>query len=939
MAPVLQAAIPSAIHSGQTILTATQRAARTLRQAFDATQKAAGRALWNPPPVFALDTWLSTLHHQLIIDGHETRLLLNPSQQHTLWRGIIAADPAVSGLRSPSASSGVDALAEMAAEAWALLHFYNGIHRLADRETGFTVSTDTRAFQRWAHAFDRLCARTAAITPAQLPAALAEALAHGALPIPNPGLLLVDFDKLAPAHASFFESIRQAGYEISHHRTAVPATSASLIATHDDPAELRAAALWAARHLAHNPEASIAIVVPNLADRRPQIDRVFSELLDSKTVIPAKPESQYLPLASAPLHEFSLGQPLAETAPVSAALDLLRWPLEPLPLETISTLILSPFFGSPTPADTLAAAEFDAFELRRATLLRPELTLEATINLVRRARRADRLHPLLARLQSLNREAQTHTPGPDALASDMWASQSHAHWSETFRALLEAAGWTAATHRDSLSFQIHRRFDSALDELATLDFNATPITAAAALQTLTRIARRAIFAPESRQAPIQILGPLEPGATTFDALWFLSADDATWPPASSPHPFIPWQIQRELGIPAADPARAAAIAQTLTSRLAQSAPEIVFSYARHAGEGDRRPSPLLRALNLTPTEAPAEPAPEPLPLELFDDTESLPPLAPGVTPGGARILELQAACSFRAFAEIRLHSTQPDGPGPRTPGLDARDRGIHVHRIMQEFWAKIQTQQALRDLSGPEREAHLDAAIETALARAASTARTLPSATSSSQVANANRWEDAYLDVQRRRLRALLHPWLEFELSRPPFAVRQQEEKRLAQIGPLTLELRADRIDQTQAGPLILDYKTGVAEPQQWEGPRPDQPQLPLYAVTALHEENLGGIAFALLRAGEDLALKGFADSQTVLDAPSRMYFATLQDQLEDWRRILTSLAESFAHDDPITNPKDYPRTCQRCTQRMLCRLDPSSLLTIDEDELEAVDA
>jgi RecB family exonuclease len=302
---------------------------------------------------------------------------------------------------------------------------------------------------------------------------------------------------------------------------------------------------------------------------------------------------------------------------------------------------------------------------------------------------------------------------------------------------------------------------------------------------------------------------------------------------------------------------------------------------------------------------------------LFADTEPLPRLPEGVTPGGARVLELQAACGFRAFAELRLWSTEP---GSREPGLDARDRGTQVHKIMQAFWAAVRTQEALRGMSREERGGLLEECIAVGIGRAAGAAR--------------NPWEQAYVDVQRRRLRALLEPWLDFELTRPPFEVVQQEEKRHERIGPLELELRADRVDQTGGGLLVLDYKTGLAKPADWLTERPDAPQLPLYAVMA-EPERVGGVAFALLRAGDELALTGYADSRDVLARPSRMPLP-LSEQLAEWKRILTQLATAFAETDPIAGPKVYPKTCERCGQRILCRLDPSKLEELaEEDEAE----
>ena len=132
---------------------------------------------------------------------------------------------------------------------------------------------------------------------------------------------------------------------------------------------------------------------------------------------------------------------------------------------------------------------------------------------------------------------------------------------------------------------------------------------------------------------------------------------------------------------------------------------------------------------------------------------------------------------------------------------------------------------------------------------------------------------------------------------------------------------------------MLLDYKTGSAVPSEWLSDRPEAPQLPLYAVLAGESEDLGGVAFALLRAGDDLDLHGFSDSPSLLPSRSKMDFASLPEQVEDWRRILTGLAHAFAEDDPIADPKVYPRTCKYCAQRILCRLDPATLEALAEED------
>ena len=186
MGLALAPAITEALARGATLVTANQRAARSLRRAFDAEQRALGSTIWTPPPIVALDTWLPGLWHQMLLDGSESRLLLNRTQQHSVWRGIIAADREVPGLQS------ADALAQLAADAWARLHLWNGRPRLREH----AVTTDTRAFERWATQFDRVCARQGFLTSAQLPAVFETALGTSDLPLPADGLALIDFEAL-----------------------------------------------------------------------------------------------------------------------------------------------------------------------------------------------------------------------------------------------------------------------------------------------------------------------------------------------------------------------------------------------------------------------------------------------------------------------------------------------------------------------------------------------------------------------------------------------------------------------------------------------------------------------------------------------------------------------------------------------------------------------
>jgi probable DNA repair protein len=984
--------IQQALERDWTVLTANQRAARTLHHGFDLDQRARGLTHWEPPAILAWDAWLASLWHRLLLDGHASELLLNSTQEHTLWRAIIAADGTPDG--AASSLRPIDSLAELAAEAWLLLHAYCGRRRLQ----ASVANADTRAFARWANEFDRRAARAQHLTQAQLPEALRAAFNEGrfaATQPPQAGLLLVGFDLMKPAQTALLDAIRATGTPIEEHNPKIPGTSSgapsiavsprwvgspdrepdaipslTLVSAPDERAELAACARWLRARLTQQSDARIAVIVPAIETVRAQIDRVFRQTL-------APELNQIAAPANFGPYEFSLGVPLAHTPMVAAALDILRWAAGPLALDRVSALLLSPHFAasnsesgtectSPASSELLARAEFDAFVLRKHPLLQPQITLDALCTLVAESRHVSNLTNLLKRLSALR---------PLFLRRDLLtAQQTHADWAATFHELLDAAGWTAPRGDSSTEFQTRRKWESALDELATLDFDSafnsrsdgTRVPFAAALAALERIATQTLFAPESRHAPIQIMGPLESAGSRFDAVWFLGASDLAWLARPAPNPLLPWLLQRELAMPGADPAQDTTHARRIAERIAASAPDVLFSYAHQSSEGQQRPSPVVTGLATADVAlelrtsgeiAPDEPTPAPIQLEALPDDAPIPPPPDRVLHGGASILASQAACGFRAFAEKRLFASALE---PASLGLDPRERGSLVHAVLERFWAEVKSQSALQLLAPEEREGRLTHCIRVTLDR---------------QYPNpASGWPRAYLRTERQRLLNLLLPWLDFEANqRAPFTVKSREETlHDIQIGPLRLNIRVDRVDRidlTQlppesfedesvedqpddsepkgeklTGEIILDYKTGPASPADWLGDRPDAPQLPLYAVVsaAANTEDapqLAAVAFASVRPGKDLGLHGYQSRNGVLPKAAKLKAENLEAQVAEWREVLTALAEDFHSGEARVDPKQYPQTCAHCDQRLVCRLDPATLDANSLDEDSAVEA
>lgn len=895
-----EAELVDALGRGVRIVLPNSRAARALRRAYDDRQRATGASVWESAPALSWDEWTRSLWSGLVADGAELRLLLNAAQEHSLWRELIEPATATRSLSSP------DSLAELASAAWRLA----ASHRALDQLQSTATTSDSRTFAQWAEAFARLTAAQDCLSAAQLESALhRRALDHN-LRIDSP-ILIAGFAEFTPSQTALLDALRSSGAQLETAQLAAePHASAprafTLAPTPRE--ELQLAARWIRRLLEDrrdtSPTPCIAVLLSQPEDERGELESVFREILT--------PELQSIDadLSSTPW-EFASGAPLLAQPMIVDALDLLRLIQTPLPLERVSALLRSPFLGRS--ADRLEAARFDSQTLRRRPLLIPELDLEA---IRRRAADYTRQRELsnspVPWLQPLANLVATKLRGSSA--------RSFAEWAELFRAALNAAGWPGDRSPSALEFETARSWDSTLDLLATLDFRGRRVSQATAMQTLERLLRDARVRPPSASAAVQIMRPGDAAGSVFDAIVLLHATDKAWPGPQYLNPLLGWQLQQRLNLPGAsaeaDAARARRDAESLLARTSR----LLVTCARESSEGRLLPSPLIAQLGLRFTEAddliePSIPAP-PLVEERITDDGPLPPLPTPELGGGSSVLKLQAACGFRAFAELRLHSDSPD---LSALGLDARERGNLVHRALELFWENTRSHGELKSLPAHERDRRLNDAIDAAFTK----------------YSDNEAWSAAYLALQRDRLHHLLSRWLTYELRRSPFTVLQRERSTMIDIGPLRLSVRPDRIDQLPDGGIALvDYKTGAhAKPSDWLGERPDEPQLPLYAL--LDEPGrLKALLFARIRPGNEMEWRGLETERGILPPSRAKTLTDMEARVADWRRILTSLASDFAAGRADVSPK-HRSTCDFCEQRLLCRIHPASLFDIGDDDEE----
>ncbi|MGB6975404.1 MAG: PD-(D/E)XK nuclease family protein [Terracidiphilus sp.] len=885
------------LHSGGLVLAASDRAAHFLRDAFHQRRRHEGVSAWPEPEIhpfsaFVQNAWL----HRTLDD----RLLLNPAQEQSLWARIASAEPALlTSLEQP-----LHHVAALAAEAHNLICSHAPRLLRASARSGW--DQNAAAFSDWLAEFDRLCNREHLLSPSRLPLELIKLLQSDSAA--RPPLLLVGFDRILPTQRDLFRAWGRS-QQLSLDE---PASDRKYFSAPDPASELEACARTCMQRLAADPAAQILVLSQQIPTHRGQIERAF---------LRAAPPSALPPF------EFSLGIPLSAVPIARAALLLLRWLAGSLQEHEIDGLFSAGFIADPQES---AALQARMRTIRNKGLQSPQWALIHFLNL----REVSSAPPdsWLARANTAQQR----------LAAHQRASQSSLAWASLVPQLLADFGLPHERRLASPEFQALRRWQQALDTCASLAFLGPPVSWHEFLSSLERILGSTLFAPQSTHAPILIAGPAESAGLTASALWVLGVDQDSWPARSSTHPLLPLPVQREASMPHATALLDLELAQAVTTRILASAPVVRFSFARLHQDSEAHPSRLIREHAGDPQSLPdhllvsASNAPLAVP---FSD-ESCIALAPGQPPfhGGSALLTAQSACAFQAFAKHRLNAQDWE---PAEAGLTPSQRGMLLHHVLHSIWREPPPRgiRSLQDLLAVSADLpafvapHVHVALRDSL-----------------PVSVRKRMPQTYLDVEATRLLRLISEWLALESRRLPFTVEQTEDSQTVAPAGLQLKVRLDRLDRLQDGSLfVIDYKTGEHNASEWTTRRPEDPQLPLYAVFALptnetlgESETLGGLVFAQLRTGEVKFAGRLRDARSTLDASLNRASSLVKNpltnqQIDDWHKTIVELARDFLAGRAEVDPLDTVKTCQRCGLHTLCRIaEREDFQDRDEDNDDA---
>jgi len=854
------------------LITANQRLARFRLQQFEQTQQQQGKAAWHTPRIISWSVWLQELWHE-----YQAGLLLSMQQEALFWRDVVSADEEAHVLNPK-------ALAKQAMDAWQILADY-----FIDPACLLSGGEEHMALYRWA---EEVKTRITNLNPDFVQrAAMLEQLQAVVNKTNNTPIILDGFDAFSPAQASLINHLQSLGWQVFEVMQDKEPTSPDLHIYHDEETELRFVCQQIRAIAAQDKQHNIGLFIPDLEQRAAQVSQILSEeLAPALSLLPdTDQEGQYFNL--------SLGSVLAKQPMIQAGLKLLSLTIQPtLDAQTYAEILHSPYLKG-FADEQVARAALDK-QLRSNNY--QQISLSQLLNV---AQHSELETPILeAVLQDLMVHISEH--------QSFRGKQFFSAWLQKASALLDELGWATEAETAFENAQL-QGWKDMIHQLSGLDDFCDKLTWAEALARLQEYAFEQLFRPAPGLANIQVMGFLEASNLRFDEAFIISMDDHTWPPAAKPHPLIPVDIQAQYQTPHANSEREWVYAQQVWQNLLHTTPKLHVSYAKVREHQDMQPSPLLHGLQ---QEDDMPYASQRYAAQLQSQQPKLEDIADKAVPvtkdesirGGTGILAAESACPFQAFAKYRL---KLDGIEIPSQGLNSREQGILLHKVLEIFWGKHPSQQRLLDLIDAK---ILDAEIQSCI--------------SAAWRGLARKIDQDTQHLEQRRLSHLIRDWLLFEAERPPFKVVEREAWRDVKLGDLVLHTKLDRVDIDKNGHrIILDYKTGESLASKALGERPDAPQLPAYLLA---EQDKGltvdALAFAQVRF-QGLGFKGFVKEDDVL--PKLKAYKGKKDAPDDWHALtqhwqdsLNHLADEFMAGKASVTPKNA-QACTYCDFESLCRI------------------
>ena len=881
-----------------------------------------GQTVWEAPNIFVWKDYLKQLWHanrQLLHDECGRHQLISPQQSALLWTQIVEASRRE---ESELTLLNVQQTVRAIQRSWSLLHDWQvSLPSLAQDHVA-----DTEQFLAWVADYQTLLEKRSLLDESLLLSTLCNS--NRELNFPYSSLLWYAYDLITSAQHKVNRLAENQGIEVVQKQAAEQMNQHRYAVYSDSKSELRQSLMAARRLLENEPDCTVNIVIHDLQERQAQVQETARDVFYSSA-------SPLQVQQNSTAYRFSLGQTLADWAAIETALSVIALLKNRITSVDLSFLLRNQFLSVSTELRTQCRL-FDRWLKRqrmRSVLFDqlPQLyeqCLESLSPSGSDLKSDPNALQLLETLNALVLSRQSVVQRLDeAKAHNNFAALAFTGWVDIFNEWLEAWGWSTKAAGDELNtvqHQLLKRWQSLLEEYAGLSAVQRQVGIKRAIDLLQQMARDAMFLPKAVASPVLISSILEAAGRPADYCFLLGMNDA-FPPAPKNDVFIPQRLLAEAGHPDMSADSSFQQAQLVIHHLLSSCADNTVSYAQQSDldrEISHQASPLFRhhfSENDNEAYQHALHVHEPVELQHYQDTRGPAWADAERAKGGSKIFENQSHCAFKAFV---THQLGYQGEEEAEFGLDHLDRGSVVHYLLEQVWARLQTQEQLKKAS----DQVLNKLIEDVIDLAWQDPRL-----------NLSADKQTLLQHERPRLIALINDWLALEKTRPEhFSVIEREEERFGVIAGIEFKYIIDRLDMTDDGrTFIIDYKTGAVARKDWLNETFRSPQMPLYAVAldAAKQKPVSGIAYAKVRQHEhsfvELSEAGVfrkASKKTAKDAELWI------ENRQHWEPNLKQLANDFLAGEASVVPADEA-VCAYCDLQSVCRISQLRQVAVSEEK------
>ncbi|MGH1541212.1 MAG: PD-(D/E)XK nuclease family protein [Arenicella sp.] len=885
-----------------TVLVPTRGLQTSLLRLYAEQQALAKQSVWETPTILVWSDYIAQLWQANKEQFAVPYQLIDPQQSRLVWLRVIRQSKHE---QSELTLLNEQQTAKVVQSSWRLAHQW-----CVDlSELAADSDLDSTMFLQWVADYQRQCARNHWLDAVMLESTLLDGDIE-LLGLPQK-LVWASFDLITDSQQRHIEQCQQQGVMVE--RLQAPTKEVSTWVQYDtSEQEWRAVFEQSRSILEADPGTRIGVIIPELAMQRNQVEVIAREVF--------YPEATPLDCQDTDLaYRFSMGSPLIQLPYIKSALTALVLLSARCRYQDISFLLRCQWW----PLSREYPDECLALDRRLRRLRSNWFTLENIAaqwqELLSDADDKTQEHPLLQCWQQLLDFQKSVFASPDTDTKGMtekadkkaysMVRNTARQWRQIFIQWLDFLGWQNNS-LNSVQYQIHDSWQNTLESFARFDRVQQAIGLRSALEQLNVLCQENVFLPQAKASPILISGVFDAIGQPVEHL-FVTGMHENYPTPHKADAFIASKYLRDTGYPHVDSQQDLAMAQQVLHSVFSGGETINVSYARNQDGLELASSSLLRHIEFQTYESDmVDSHAVNVELESYQDTHGEPCRNSQRVRGGSMVFENQAQCPFKAYIEHQI--TLNDFEEPEF-GLDARDAGIVVHTLLDKLWGQLRTSSQLHSKSDQELKELVEQMVADYI---------------NDPGIHFQFDRQRLLQFEQARLTALLLQWLlvEREQRLMGFTVGGRETDVEGQFGGIPVQLKIDRIDTLDDGSrLIVDYKTGNCLANEWQGDRPEKPQLPLYALTLNQQSQqpISGIAYAKLQR-DDSKYIGFAENPEIarsISLPKQGYKTIAwQEQVDQWQESLSQLAADFLEGKATVDPLKS-KVCDYCDLPSVCRI------------------